>query len=995
MENFSLLVAIGVFIYAILKNSSHEKMNSKNLSYILGLEKRIKQLEQLVNSEKPITKIVPPKLEDPNVEPQKTTFASVAEAPQFIGQFKVQDEEVKEQILKTNVPFKKPQENPNSPVNDKVSEFWQKIETQFIENWTGILGAVIMVVGVGFLGVYAALNLSAFNRFLIITAFAGILGGLFYYLKKQDKWLKLALWLRSSAGAIFLFACLGSAVIPGLQWINDPMYGLLILIAGILLNLYLGYVGGNQVFASLHVLLSLVALSIAPQSTITLVIAALVALFGIALTFREKWDYHLLLTISSFFFYHLYWYFQQPVLSFNTKIVGIITILIISVTVGLVHYRTIYKTKTFDTLPFIVHLINWFYFGIGLFMHSTGAQVSTFFIACGSVAAFFLARRAKKLEIRWLYHTDTIMAQVAAIISIITLYKWHLDVLIIIAFIFIETILFLYIMLKEEEEFLYKVGVVLLNVLGIILLIYSIKTLDYTNTTIIYSHSAALFACFILGTTFHLYSFKKNKFDLHSLYRSFEINFDPKIQTPFFNSILGLLLIAVYLNIYKIEWTEYFIVATISVLLFIRNKFQSLELAITSIIPLIGIHIICWSSYNKDLNEITMCIHYLPFLIVSALSIKWSFVEYFNKYFNWIGIYLFAIHTIIITYFIFNPISSLIPATAWLVLSVVALELSNYTGKKFVNEPLFKNHTDRFLLQIGYCLIFAFLIRHVMVDLQSEQYVAGIIKIRLVIEIFALGVFTFWATTKKPPESNYKSWGNLHPLFLELIVSFSVLIISLEATVFWQPIIWISIAFLLGILGNWKKEIFSRLIFYSLVFYWITSFQNSFIISSYVTPSSNWYDQTTLSGSITIVLQFIYLIFYFKKCSLENIYLPKPLAFLQPLIDNIKQYINSWLIYPLVICTAIFLYWSFDKSILTLLWVVECFMLFILSVILKEKYFRYVALVALLVCIARLTFYDLAQSSTLTRALVFFGVGIIMLVMNSIYNKYKDRFTNE
>jgi hypothetical protein len=36
-----------------------------------------------------------------------------------------------------------------------------------------------------------------------------------------------------------------------------------------------------------------------------------------------------------------------------------------------------------------------------------------------------------------------------------------------------------------------------------------------------------------------------------------------------------------------------------------------------------------------------------------------------------------------------------------------------------------------------------------------------------------------------------------------------------------------------------------------------------------------------------------------------------------------------------------------------------------------------------------------AQSSTLTRALVFFGVGIIMLVMNSIYNKYKGRFNNE
>jgi hypothetical protein len=44
---------------------------------------------------------------------------------------------------------------------------------------------------------------------------------------------------------------------------------------------------------------------------------------------------------------------------------------------------------------------------------------------------------------------------------------------------------------------------------------------------------------------------------------------------------------------------------------------------------------------------------------------------------------------------------------------------------------------------------------------------------------------------------------------------------------------------------------------------------------------------------------------------------------------------------------------------------------------------------------ARGLFFDLAQTSTLTRAFVFIGVGIIMLVMNSIYNKYKGRFGSE
>jgi len=992
MAVLAFLISIGVFIYVMVKNDSHSSAN-KNLNfYVTLLEKRIKELEKKIRELEQVNSgAYTPKQEAPKAEPQKTN-PSVSEAPKYIRQLPVETEVVKTVTPRPTNVIEKSKVN---TVPNKSPEVWTKIEKQFVENWTGILGAVIMVVGVGFLGIYAALKLSAFNRFLLISAFAGLLTGIFFYLRKQEKWLKLALWLRSSAGAIFLFACLGSAGIAGLQWIDDPFYGLALLVAGIAVNLYLGYAGGSQVFAFLHVLLSLVALSIAPAAVATLIMAALVSLFGIGLTFREKWDYHLLLTVSSFFIYHLYWYYQQTGFTFDARLMGIATVLTVSVTVALVHYRKVYKTMSFDALPFIVHLINWFYFGIGLFLYSTGDQLATIFIVCGSVAAFFLSRRAKKLEIRWLHHTDTLMAQVAAIIALITLYRWHIDGLTIIGAIFIETMIFLFIMLKEDEEFLYKVGTVALNLVGIVLLIDAVKTMDYSESLIIYNHSLTLFVCFLSGIVFQVYNFKKNKFDFSSSFKMFEIYLNPKIKTPVFAIILGLILSSVYLNIYTIEWSEYFIVPIVCILIYVRNKYQSIELVITAFIPLLSIHLINWLSHDSKTSEIDALIHCSPFLLVSIAAIKWSYVEYFNKYINWIGIYLFALHTIIISYFIFNPISPLIPALFWLSLSAVALEISRYTSRKFAQAPEYKNQTDRFLLHVGYILIAAFIVRHIMVDLQSELYLGGIIKIRLLIELFALAIFTFWVTIKKPDESKYRSWINLHPLLIELIILFSIMIVSLEASVFWQPIIWIASAFVLGFLGNWKKEKLSRLLFYSLVMYWVTAFQDSFITSSYNTPSTEWYDQAWLSGCIAIGLQFIFLTYFYKKCSLEDVHLPKALSFLQNPIKKINKNRNSWIFYPLIICTAIFLFWSFDKSILTLLWVLECFMLFILSVILKEKNFRYVALAALVLCIVRLIFYDLAQTSTLTRALVFFGVGIILLVMNSIYNKYKDRFTNE
>ncbi len=256
-------------------------------------------------------------------------------------------------------------------------------------------------------------------------------------------------------------------------------------------------------------------------------------------------------------------------------------------------------------------------------------------------------------------------------------------------------------------------------------------------------------------------------------------------------------------------------------------------------------------------------------------------------------------------------------------------------------------------------------------------------------------IFVFWASSKKPEGVTYYSWEYLHPLFIELIITFFILTVSIESTVYWYPIIWICSSFIMAFIGNWKKESLSRLVFYSLVMYWVTAVQVAFVTSNYVTPSNHWYDQASYSGSVSILLQFAYLVYFYRKCSLSDVQFPAPVRFFSNVAYGVQKSRNSWIFYPLILCTALFLYFSFDKSILTLLWVVECFMVFILSVILREKYFRYVALVGLAGCIIRLVFFDLAQTSTLTRAFVFIGVGIIMLVMNSIYNKYKDRFGNE
>jgi uncharacterized membrane protein len=107
---------------------------------------------------------------------------------------------------------------------------------------------------------------------------------------------------------------------------------------------------------------------------------------------------------------------------------------------------------------------------------------------------------------------------------------------------------------------------------------------------------------------------------------------------------------------------------------------------------------------------------------------------------------------------------------------------------------------------------------------------------------------------------------------------------------------------------------------------------------------------------------------------------------------EIFKHKNSFLIYPATLSIGCFLYLTFDKGILTFFWILEALGLLILGILLKEKYFRYVSLSLVGLCIIRLMFFDLSNADFLIRAMVLLGVGVVLLVMNSLFKKYKDRF---
>ena len=66
--------------------------------------------------------------------------------------------------------------------------------------------------------------------------------------------------------------------------------------------------------------------------------------------------------------------------------------------------------------------------------------------------------------------------------------------------------------------------------------------------------------------------------------------------------------------------------------------------------------------------------------------------------------------------------------------------------------------------------------------------------------------------------------------------------------------------------------------------------------------------------------------------------------------------------------------------------------LFTLGVVLRDSQFRLASLLALGACLLRLVSIDMAQADPVLRGLVFVGVGLLMVGMNAISTRFRDRF---
>lgn len=1048
------------------------------------------------------------------------------------------------------------------------SVFLKKAEKQFADNWTGILGTAIMVLGIGYLSIYTALKVAPFYRILILWAYAGLLIGSYYLLKKKEKWEKTGLWLRSAGASLFLFGCFGASQIAALKFVTNDTVGSSLIALGIGLNLFVGYIIRQQTFLSLHVILSILILCVIPDKTLaTFLLAATTSAIGIALSYKEQWEYHLLVVIFAFIIFDIWFNAQGTALTATENIFAIIGIITVASSCMFMQYRSVYENTRFEKAAFITHLTNWILFATGLILHSTGSHFKTLVFFFGAIACFFIALRARKKNVFWLYHLDGMVSFVLGALSIIMLNDWNIGIDAITCILYLLTLVCLFVVFKEKETLLHSIFLGInhlfgfgLLIFGILLISNSLETAKVTNAfaSVIFLFGIAvsipvissvkkeysgidafiaqrnlslngilamLFSVFIIlksndvfvNNSFYyvligiavIWTSLKKKFDnatfdigrivfyaLTLFIGVFLIHLQEKSYSDWLFA-LGLFIVAAF------NWTEKeffknaFIIRFVailgvnSVLLILTCKYLQHHhlLQILSLFAIaLANHEFLWINFKKKSlipeNESFLYFFYYFFVTIGSLLLVWhihsladieivmaclgmciaeSYVLFAKRFRNgakqtikdWDNFNLLNSDFLVFNLLVFG--FSCI-ASEYIPVYLAAIAIPLFLAFQKLEE--FKRYNFySFALLIGSISLSLFIAidRFDMADktvlyitqitsiLISAVYAYFLLKSRhekgkkfsialcyiqnfwiilllfiqvklnylpLLFMILALG--NYWLTAKGKIKVEFHTSAAIGLLAIAVSIFYSI-----DKLNSFNPIDWIlqlgSVASGLGlvvllnkketlqsfksyyqtVLNIWLSIImFSQLEHKWLPVYWAAiAIVNLFLYHRKISPQKN----------ISIIYYFLanihlgFLSFLFYESRFLIVYLlifSLLAAYIYLAYKWLKDYTikNSLLIYPATLSIGCFLYLTFDKGILTFFWILEALGLLILGIMLKEKYFRYVSLSLVGLCVIRLMFFDLSNADFLIRALVLLGVGVVLIIMNSLFKKYKDRF---
>lgn len=125
--------------------------------------------------------------------------------------------------------------------------------------------------------------------------------------------------------------------------------------------------------------------------------------------------------------------------------------------------------------------------------------------------------------------------------------------------------------------------------------------------------------------------------------------------------------------------------------------------------------------------------------------------------------------------------------------------------------------------------------------------------------------------------------------------------------------------------------------------------------------------------------------------------------FMKPLNRNLK-FIAEFAFYVSILCflsneLITWLDLAGNKSVfklgLSILWGVYALILIYIGIFKQRKYLRISAIILFGITLLKLFFYDISGMNTLSKIIVFISLGVLLLIISFLYNKFKDKITDD
>ena len=282
-------------------------------------------------------------------------------------------------------------------------------------------------------------------------------------------------------------------------------------------------------------------------------------------------------------------------------------------------------------------------------------------------------------------------------------------------------------------------------------------------------------------------------------------------------------------------------------------------------------------------------------------------------------------------------------------------------------------------LSLATFLVFA--VRHGLVDLQHETRL-GPVSLRGAIELYAAAVATWWALSPTSTDERDGAW------LLELAVGLVLLFVQLDVGPAWRAPAWLLMSVVLVEAGP-RLTGHARVAGLGVLLYAAVLLRIALLSSRLISPEVSPLLPPWLVALTTLVAALgVFVRFRMLAPTLRTL----PVAWEGHVTALAAHDPVKALLWPWFAAAAVYLAWVFDAALLTVSWGALALGLFAAALALRDRPSRRLALVALVVVLARLVVVDLRGTDVFVKALVFLGIGGVLLAVSLLASRFLDRF---